>query len=123
MENTRNKIDYLCIHERRKTYVVNAKTLPGADCGSYHELLTMSMMLKIRKTKSAERTIPYDMIHIPVWTSKLRFEEHIPIVDEMTLNELCLWEKIKIITATVAKVKLSRKRFRKNSGYQKRNLI
>ena len=39
--NTRNQIDYFCIHERWKTSVVNTKTLPGADCGSDHELLVM----------------------------------------------------------------------------------
>ena len=42
---------------------------------------------------------------------KNRFAELIPIVDEVTPNEL--WEKIKITTAKVAKEKLSRKRFLK----------
>ena len=42
---------------------------------------------------------------------KHRFAELIPIVDEVTPNEL--WEKINITTAKVAKEKLSRKRFRK----------
>ena len=43
----------------------NTKTLSGADCGSDQELLMMSMRLKIRKTKSAEDPICYDMMHIP----------------------------------------------------------
>ena len=51
--STRNQIYYLHIHERWIPSVVNATTLPGADCGSDHELLMMSMRLKIRKTKSA----------------------------------------------------------------------
>ena len=42
-----------------------------------------------------------------------RFAELIPIVDEMTPNEL--WKKIKITTAKVAKVKLSRKRFQEET--------
>ena len=77
--------------------MVNAKTLPGADCGSDHELLMMSMSLKIRKTKYAEHPTRYDMIHIPEQFNvdiNNRFAELIPIVDEMTPNEL--WEKIKI---------------------------
>ena len=112
--NTINQTDYLCIHERWKTSVVNTKTLPGADCGSDHELLMTSMRLKIKKTKSAEQPIRYDMIHIQEQFNvdiKNRFAELIHIVDEMTPNEL--WEKIKITTAKVAKKKLSRKCFRK----------
>ena len=94
--------------------MVNTKTLPGADCGSDHELLVMSMRLKIKKTKAANHPIRYDMIRIPEQFNvdiQNRFAELIPIVDEMTPNEL--WEKIKITTAKVAKEKLSRKRFRK----------
>ena len=56
----------------------------------------------------------YDMIHIPEKCNvniNNRFAELIPIVDDMTPNEL--WEKIKITTAKVAYEKLSRKRFRK----------
>ena len=67
--------------------MVNTNTLPGADCGSEHELLMMSMKLKIRKSKSAEDPIRYDMIHIPEQFNvdiKNRFAELIPIVDSMT---------------------------------------
>ena len=74
----------------------------------------MSMMLKMRKTKSAEHLIRYDMIHIPEQFNvdiKNRFSELRHIVDEMTPNEL--WEKIKITTAKFAKEQLLRKRFRK----------
>ena len=59
----RNQIDYFCIHERWKTSVVNTKTLPGADCGSDHELLVMSMRVKIKKTKAAKHPIRYDMYY------------------------------------------------------------
>ena len=43
--------------------------------------------------------------------SKNRFSELIPIVDEMSPNEL--WGQIKITTSKVAEEKLSRKRFQK----------
>ena len=122
--NTRNQIDYFCIHERWKTSVVNTKTLPGADCGSDHELLMMSMMVKIKKTKAAKHPTRYDMMHIPEQFNvdiKNRFAELIiPIVDEMTPNEL--WEKIKITTAKVAKEKLSRKRLRKKQWISEETL-
>ena len=85
--NTIHQIDYFCIHERWKTYVVNPKTLPAADCGSDHELFMMSMMVKIKKTKAAKHPIRYDMMHIPEQFNvdiKHRLAELIHIVDEMT---------------------------------------
>ena len=121
--NTIHKIDYFFIHERWKTSVVKTKTLPGADCGSDHELLMMSMRLNIKKTEAAKHPIRYDIMHIPDQFSvdiKNRFSELIPIVDEMTPNEL--WEKIKITTAKVAKEKLSRKRFRKKQWISEETL-
>ena len=121
--NTINQIDYFCIHERWKTTVVNTKTLPGADYGSNHELLMMSMRLKIKKTKAAKHPIRYDMIHIPEQFNvdiKNRYAGLIPIVDEMTPNEL--WEKIKITTAKVAKETLSRKRSRKKQWISEETL-
>ena len=121
--NTRNQIDYFCIHEMWKISVLNAKPLPGADCGSAHELLMMLMRLKIRKTKSAEHPIRYDMIHIQQQFNveiNFRFAELIPIVDEMTPNDL--WQKIKITTAKVAEEKLSCKRFRKKEWVSEETL-
>ena len=94
--------------------MVNTKTLPGSDCGSYHELLMMSMRLKIKKTKAAKHPIRYDMIQIPEQFSvdiKNRLAELIHIVDEMTPNEQL--EKINVTTEKVAKEKLSRKCLRK----------
>ena len=103
--------------------MVKTKTLPGADCGSDHELLTMSMRLKIRKTKSAEHPIRYDIIHIPEQFNvdiKNSFAELIviPTVDEMTPNEL--WEKKKRFQLQ----KLPKRNYRanasgRNSEYQR----
>ena len=70
--------------------MVNTNTLPGADCGSEHGLLMMSMMVKIRKSKSAEHPVRYDMLHIPEQFNvdiNNRFAERMPIVDSMkTMN-------------------------------------
>ena len=44
----RNKIDFILIPKRWRTSVFNAKTLPGADCGSDHELLSAKIAIKLR---------------------------------------------------------------------------
>ena len=35
----RNQIDYILCSQRWRSSIQSAKTRPGADCGSYHELL------------------------------------------------------------------------------------
>jgi Endonuclease/Exonuclease/phosphatase family len=44
----RNQIDYLLVKKRWQSSVCAVKTLPGADCGSDHELLTASVKVKLK---------------------------------------------------------------------------
>ena len=43
----------------------SAKTRPGADCGSDHELLTAKFRLKLKKVGKTTRPFRYDLIQIP----------------------------------------------------------
>ena len=47
-----------------KLYKV-AKTRPGADCGSDHELLITKFILKLKKTGKIARPFRYDLNQIP----------------------------------------------------------
>lgn len=52
----RNQIDYIMCQKRWKSSVLAAKTLPGADCGTDHELLMAKIRIKLRKVKRT--TVP-----------------------------------------------------------------
>ena len=41
------------------------KTKPGADCGSYHELLIAKFRLKLKKVGKTPRPFRYDLNQIP----------------------------------------------------------
>ena len=41
-----NQIDYILCSQRWRSSIQSAKTRPGADCGSHHELLTAKFRLK-----------------------------------------------------------------------------
>ena len=41
------------------------KTRPGADCGSYHELLIAKFRLKLKKVGKTTRPFRYDLNQIP----------------------------------------------------------
>ena len=43
----------------------SAKTRPGADCGSDHELLTAKFRLKLNKMGKTTRPFSYDLNQIP----------------------------------------------------------
>ena len=45
----RNQIDYILCRQRWKSSIQSAKTRPGADCGSEHELLIAKFRLKLKK--------------------------------------------------------------------------
>ena len=43
----------------------SAKTRPGADCGSGHELLIEKFRLKLKKVGKTTRSFRYDLNQIP----------------------------------------------------------
>ena len=51
----RNQIDYILCSQRRRSSVQSAKTRPGADCGSDHELLIAKFRLKLKKVGKTTR--------------------------------------------------------------------
>lgn len=48
----RNQIDFILINCRWKSSVKNAKTFPGAECGSDHNLLVAEFTLRMKKRKN-----------------------------------------------------------------------
>ena len=48
-----------------RSSIPSAKTRPGADCGSDHELLITKFRLKLKKVGKTTRTFRYDLNQIP----------------------------------------------------------
>ena len=61
----RNQIDYILCSQRWRSSIQSAKTRPGADCGSDHELLITKFRLKLKKTGKTARLFRYDFNQIP----------------------------------------------------------
>ena len=55
-----NQIDYILCSQRRRSSIQSAKTRPGADCGSDHELLMAKFRLKLKKVGKTTRLFRYD---------------------------------------------------------------
>ena len=59
-----NQIDYILCSQRWRSCIQSAKTRPGADCGSDHELLIAKFRLKLKKVGKTTRTFRYDLNQI-----------------------------------------------------------
>ena len=61
----RNQIDYILCSQRWRSSLQSAKTRPGADCGSDHELLIVKFRLKLKKVGKTTRPFRYDLNQTP----------------------------------------------------------
>ena len=60
----RDQIDYILCSQRWRSSNQSAKTRPGADCGSSHELLIAKFWLKLKKVGETTRPFRYDLNQI-----------------------------------------------------------
>ena len=60
-----NQTDYILCSQRWKSSIQSAKTRPGADCGSDHELLIAKFRLILEKAGKTTRQFRYDLNQIP----------------------------------------------------------
>ena len=63
--STPNQTDYILCSQRWRSSIWSAKTRPGADCGSDHELLIAQFRLKLKKVEKTTRSFRNDLNQIP----------------------------------------------------------
>ena len=88
---TKNQIDYILVPKRWRTSVRCVKTLPGADCGSDHELLIVNIKVKLKVLKHNKPVIRYNLQEITDGYRtdiKNRFEALMTVAEEKTPDEL-----------------------------------
>ena len=70
-------MDYILCSQRWRSSIQSAKTRPGADCGSYHELIS-KFRLNLKKVGKTTKPFRYDLSQDPYnYTVKVtnRFKE------------------------------------------------
>ena len=93
--------------------IQSAKTKPGADCGSYHELLIAKFRLKLKKIGKTTRPLRYDLNQVPYdFTVEVtnRFKG-LHLIDRMPEE---LWTEVcnivqEVVTKTIPKKKKCKK--------------
>ena len=60
-----NQTDYILCNQRWRSSIQSAKTRPGADCDSNHEIFIAKFRLKLKKVGKDTRPFKYDLNQIP----------------------------------------------------------
>ena len=102
-----NQIDYIICSQRWRNSIPSAKTRPGADSGSDHELLIAKFGLRLKKVRKTTRPFRYFLYQIPYdYTVEVtsRFKR-LQLVDRMLVE---LWREVynivpKAVTKTILK--------------------
>ena len=92
----RNLIENILCIQRWRSSIQSAKTRPGADCGSDHELLIAKFRFKLKKLGKTTRPFRYDLNQIPddyTVDVRNRFKGRDPI--DRVLDEL--WNEVRDI--------------------------
>jgi len=98
--NTRNQIDYILINSRWQSSIINARTFPGADCGSDHQLLVALLRLRLKNIRKSTDTVTrFDLENLSSGQYTVAVENRFSALssesEELTPEER--WEKVKHI--------------------------
>jgi len=112
----RNQIDYILIKKRWRSAISSVKTMPGADCGTDHELLVAKIKVKLKKVKGNKAPLRYDLQNIPVeYNVEIRNRFAAIELDDKEPDEL--WEDIKMAVNETAAKQVPRRKYKKRKAW------
>ena len=108
-----NQIDYVLCGQRWKSCVQSAKTRPGADSGSDHQVLIAKFRFKLKKDGKTTRPARYDLNQIPYEyevevTKRFKGLELVSSVPEELWTKVCNTAE-ETMNKTIPKKKKSKK--------------
>ena len=117
-----NQVDYILCSQRWRSSIQSAKTRPGVDYGSDHELLIAKFRLKLKKVGKTTESLNYDLTQIPYdYTDKVinRFKG-LDLIDRVPEEP---WMEVRdiiqeAVTKTIPKKKKGKKAKRKDIPMQ-----
>jgi len=119
---TRNQIDYILIQKRWRSAMHGVKTLPGADCGSDHELLVAGLKLKLKMLKRDMVPRRYDLVAITERYSVV-VKNRFALMNLLEREPEDLWQEIKQTIKVAAEAHVPKITKRKKSPWISREAI
>ena len=96
--NTLNQIDYILIDNRWKTSILNSHCFAGADCGSDHQLLAVSLSIRLKRMKKNTSTVTrFDLQNLSTGEYEMEIRNRFSILagafEDLAPDDK--WEKVK----------------------------
>ena len=112
----RNQIDFILCSQRWRSSIQSAKTRPGADCGSDHELLVAEFRLKLKKVEKTTRPFSYDLNQTPYdYTVEVRNRfKGLDLIDRVPDE---LWTEVRDIVQETGIKTIPKKKKRRNAKW------
>ena len=108
-----NQINYILCSQRWRSSIQSAKTRPGADCSSDHQILIAKFRLKLKKVGKTTRLFKYDL-------NQIRYGYTVEVANRFKRLDLIsrvpeeLWTEVHdIVQERVIKTIPKKKRFKK----------
>ena len=116
-----NQIDDILCSQRQRNSIQSAKTRPGADCGSNHELLIAKFRLKLKKVGKTTRPFRYDLNQIPYDYYTVEVRNTFKGLDLIHRVPDELWTEVgDTVQETGIKTIHKKKKCKKQNGYLRR---
>lgn len=98
----RTQIDNIIRNTRWKSAIQSVKILPGADCGTDHELLISKIRIKLKKLKKQAPPTRYDLNNIPLKYS-IAVKNKFSALNMLECEPDELWTELREIVQSEAK--------------------
>lgn len=122
--STKNQIDYILIRSRWRTSILNAHTLPGADCGSDHELVIAKLRLKLKAARSFKKTRRIEVADIEKFNTAIeRSWKDWTVMNHNEATPDTLWNKAKQLIQNAVTESSPRPETRKRQHWMTENTL
>ena len=119
MVNTDIKIDFILCSQRWRSCIQSAKTRPGANCSSDHQLLKAKFRLKLKKTRKNNRPARYAL-------NQMLYEFAVEVTNRLEQLDLINSMPKELLTEAIlhskwqTKSSQRKRKARRQSGYLRR---
>src|SRR4029077_7080220 len=97
---TKNQIDYILCDKRYRNGVRNSKSMPGADCGSDHNPVVVTIQIKLKRIKKPKKVMKWNLGKLNDYNIRHDYQSKLDAqLLEKRIHELDdvdkLWDKMK----------------------------
>jgi exonuclease III len=125
---TKNQIDYILCDKRFRNGAKNSKAMPGADCGSDHNPIVLTIRIKLRKVKGNKVRVKWNTTELKDVVKRNSFQSKL----DKKLKDKCIndvedieqiWNKLKECVTDIASEICGKEQNKKKQNWMNSNIL